>query len=602
MWQLTIKIGRHKGASWPISIWPIVIGRAETCDVIVRDPLVSREHCRVSETRAGVVVLQDLASTNTTLVNGEPVSTCELGIGDQLSVGSATFMVTKLGSPHATPLAALGRATTQRVVDAPAFREFVRARTDDASPSDVGQLHALYRFSVNLSAIQTEPDLAAEAAAFIEAQVTGATGIVVTRSESGGFDRVFSGAGAMHVQRVSALREMLNSPIADIEPILRGSSMRLHGQMTNIAPLCVRHETIGVLAALLPDEAPHDPEHVMRLLQCAARAAAPYLWVARNLTVPSPERTATPAEAEVRDVLVGCSESMTKVRATIGLVARAELPVLIQGETGTGKELVARMIHRLSARADAPFIAVNCAAIPDELFESEFFGHSKGAFTGATRDKAGLFREADGGILFLDEVADLSPAGQSRLLRVIELGTVRPVGGGSERQVDVWVLSATNRDLLEAVGAGRFRDDLYYRLAGIELHIPPLRDRAEDIPELVAHFTRGYASAASPVRSVFDRDATAYLAGLEWPGNVRELRNTVNRAMALSAGGPVPLEMLRGLVRQPRPLGASSTLEEVERAEMDRVLKLCEGHISDAARMLGMHRNTLARKIRQYGL
>ena len=240
----------------------------------------------------------------------------------------------------------------------------------------------------------------------------------------------------------------------------------------------------------------------------------------------------------VQELVVSQSPAMRDVLELASRVARHNTPVLITGESGTGKEVIARAIHRMSPRNERSFTAVNCGAIPEQLLESELFGHTKGAFPGATTDHAGLFELADGGTLFLDEVADVSSGLQAKILRVLEEGQVRRLGGRDSRKIDVRVLAATGRPVEQAVERGEFRSDLYYRLNVVRLHLPPLRERPEDIPELLTHFARQMAQRLGHPVSITPA-ALAALTHHSWPGNVRELRNTLERAAVLGVGGPL---------------------------------------------------------------
>src|SRR5829696_4480661 len=253
-------------------------------------------------------------------------------------------------------------------------------------------------------------------------------------------------------------------------------------------------------------------------------------------------------EIESRHQIVGRSFSLRQVLDRVEKVAPTDARVLVTGENGTGKELVARAIHRLSPRADKAFIEVNCAAIPSELIESELFGHLKGSFTGAHEDRAGKFELADGGTLFLDEIGDMSLQAQAKVLRALQEGIVTRVGGAKPITVDVRVLAATNKDLEEEIKGGRFREDLYYRLNVIPLHVPPLRERREDIAMLVRHFTETYAREANLRPKPFTDEALERMQRMDWPGNVRELRNTVERLMILASGATVAVDDVELLV------------------------------------------------------
>ncbi len=269
--------------------------------------------------------------------------------------------------------------------------------------------------------------------------------------------------------------------------------------------------------------------------------------------------------------LIGNSAAMHRIYELVGQVAATKTNVLISGESGTGKELVARAIHDQSERECAPFVAVNCAAIPENLLESELFGHVKGAFTGAVQNKAGLFETADGGTLFLDEVGELSPSLQVKLLRVIQDKTIRRVGGTSDRSVDVRLLAATNRHLDEEVAAGRFREDLYYRLNVIQVALPPLRERLDDVPLLVHHFIEKYSTELGKPISGASDEALDALLRYPFPGNVRELENIIERAVALSRGDWIDRDALAPGVLQP-PSEASSSRIPDEGADLDAML------------------------------
>jgi DNA-binding NtrC family response regulator len=296
---------------------------------------------------------------------------------------------------------------------------------------------------------------------------------------------------------------------------------------------------------------------------------------------------------------------MRALLATIAKVARSPLPVLVTGETGTGKELVARAVHEGSGRG--AFVPVNCAALPEHLLESELFGHERGAFTGADRAKRGLFEEAHEGTLFLDEVAELPAPLQPKLLRALEEGEIRRVGATRSVHVDVRLVAATNRDLDEEVAAGRFREDLFWRLNGLTLHVPPLRERPADIPLLIEHYLTRFTPAGTTAPRPTP-EASALLTTYPWPGNVRELRSVVERAATLAAGAPIGVEVLTDRVRDGGLLRSTVqeaarrnlSMREVERAYILEILRVSGGNKSRAAEILGLDRKTLYRKLLEY--
>lgn len=324
-----------------------------------------------------------------------------------------------------------------------------------------------------------------------------------------------------------------------------------------------------------------------------------------------------------RDAIIGRSERMEEIFRLVDRVAPARSTVLVTGESGTGKELVAKAIHEASPRADNPFVAVNCSNIPSELLESELFGHTKGAFTGAVAAKKGLFEVADSGSIFLDEIGDLRPEMQVRLLRVIQEREFTPIGDTTPTKVDVRIIAATNVDLKEAVKAGTFREDLYFRLSVVPIELPPLRQRKEDILPLAQHFVRKYnAENGRSVSDTFSPEVLSLLENYYYPGNVRELENVIERAVVIAATDEITVDCLRPEVRDPslafdlvkRSEGTSSEIdiargvnfyEEVKRFEIDlirRALDQTAGHQSRAAQLLGLNATTLNSKIKSYNI
>jgi two-component system response regulator HydG len=321
------------------------------------------------------------------------------------------------------------------------------------------------------------------------------------------------------------------------------------------------------------------------------------------------------------DGLVGNSGAIREVTRMVEAVAYSSATVLVHGESGTGKELVARALHARSPRRSQPFVALNCGALTETLLESELFGHVKGAFTGAQRDQKGLFEAADGGTIFLDEIGDIPPATQVRLLRVLQEGELKRVGAADAVRVDVRVIAATHRDLPKLVRAGRFREDLFYRLNVIAIPLPPLRERIEDVPLLAHHFLRRYAERLAKKVRTLAPEAVELLCGYRWPGNVRELENAIERAVVLCRGDTItPADLppaISGrtapLVRE-APAGADEAsflqlsyaaakeqaLRRFEKGYVDALMRACDSNISAAARKAGMDRSNFKRVLRKY--
>ena len=383
----------------------------------------------------------------------------------------------------------------------------------------------------------------------------------------------------------------LRMPGMDGLSVLR--ELRARGEMPPVAVLTAVPTAANTIEAMRLGAM----DHIAKPIGREALAAL----VARML----PAASAQPqVVADDSDELVGATPAMREVQKSVGLLADSDATVLITGETGTGKEVVARAIHRHGRRAAAAFVAVNCAAIPAGLLESQLFGHARGAFTGAVADAAGSIRAAHKGTLFLDEIGDMDLAMQAKLLRVLQERVVVPVGG-KPVSVDVRVLAATHRDLAAMVQAGTFREDLYWRLGVVPLHLPPLRDRLGDIVPLAEHFL-----AASGTGRTLSAEAAARLLGHRWPGNVRELRNAMERVGALGRRPLVGAEELGflGSITAPAPaedLLAGTLPEAVARLEaamIRRALDKSGGNRAEAARLLGIHRQLLYEKLRQHGI
>jgi DNA-binding NtrC family response regulator len=360
--------------------------------------------------------------------------------------------------------------------------------------------------------------------------------------------------------------------------------------------LAVRAAQLGVLEVLV---APVQGEDVARLVRRMTAGT-------EEVAIPLPPTRPAGNVGQVE--MIAQSPAMVSIYRQIATVAPSTATVLILGPSGAGKELAARAVHFHGPRAAQPFVAVNCAAIPENLLESELFGHEKGSFTGAIARKIGRFERASGGTLFLDEIADMSLVLQSKILRAVQEREIERVGGTESIPVDVRLIAATNRDLVQEIAQGRFREDLYYRLAVVTIRLPPLAERGDDLLLLTAHFLREFGRPyGKDIRCISGR-ALRMLQEHRWLGNVRELRNVIERAVLVADGDVLRADHLPEEWRSqssPTPTadsGVLPTLADVEARHIARVLSHVNGHVGEAARILGIHRNTLARKIREYSL
>lgn len=592
-YMLTARSGFTRGASWPLTDKALVVGRATDCDIVVQEGTVSRRHCQVRVHR-GDLVLEDLGSQNLALVNGEPVVERHLVPGDVIAVGSAVFQVATLENRPPTPPLEMNEpeTVTLRHAQLPFFRAQTAGRVD--LPHALTDYVALFQFSRALSLCKRQDTLMARARAFFEERFKPAELLMLTRrgNQWAGLDAVSTAPAD------ESLLEMME--LAETEGRTTLAPAALPDEVVVVAPLRAFQSPVGMLVMRFESERAPAVEDQLVLVAAMAEVLGPFLdAMARCERMARVNaRLAGLTHAEGR--MVGRGAAMMRLNEEIRAAGRAEVHVLLLGETGTGKELAARSIHEASRRAHRPYVVLNCAAVPAELFESELFGHARGAFTGATGNKPGLMEEADGGTLFLDEVGDLSPANQARILRAIEAGTFRRVGETQERRADVRVVAATNRPL---PGPG-FRDDLYHRLAGMVIELPALRARTADIELLARHFLDQLAAEDDALYRELDEDAMKYLQSRAWTGNVRELKNFVVRAAYQSRQTLITRESLVAGERTGRgatPKQAAETallpLEQVEHAHIRRALEHTGNNVSAAAKLLGISRSTLYNKL-----
>lgn len=605
---ITARAGILKGYTWIISEGSrLVVGREPSCDIVVEDPLVSRQHCEFYVDSRGIFV-RDLGSSNSTFVNGTPVRERRLGLGDDIGVGNVVFSVGILlekDGERQTNKIGRSSATKPLHIGVPVFID--RGPQDifeSGKPRTASELAELFSLARTLSQLGSKNELLVQLFKFIDNRfkpdlrcliqfTPGKENLEILPKESNS-----SILSSPSIQKI--LSEIKHHPKGVLFPErYLGKTGDTIIRNTLVAPIALGKDVFGAL--LVVGETPKHfyDENDVEYLLAIAHTVSPYLKAVEKIEQLEWENQRLLSGSMDFDPLIGESNAIKKIRILARDCAHSDLSVLILGETGTGKELVARMIHNLSHRSSKPMVIVNCAAIPDELFESELFGYEKGAFTGAHGTKKGLMEEADGSTLFLDEIGDLSLHHQARLLRAIETGTFRKVGSTVDIKVDVRVISATNKDLVKEVNEGRFRKDLFHRLNAFVIFIPPLRERKEDIPQLADHFLKKIKERLSIKPSGFSQEAIKWLCAQYWAGNVRELKNKVERASVIAKGELITPEDLES--ESPETLEEDfPTLEELEKKHIIEALKKTEGNVIRASELLGIGKSTLYRKIAEY--
>ncbi len=598
--------GSKQGLRLPLAS-RCLVGRSSEADLQLIDARASREHCRfdVDESRVWV---EDLGSQNGTFVNGEPiVARTPLAPGDEIAVGDSLLVLDGdwevLAAKYGEATLCLGPSRADSTV--------LRARAGDADGKGAAQLEALARQLADAADRQ-------EAAQAVLAALEGAFApdrAFVLSADAAGDVRPLCGKGqgaavsisrtVLQLVRQDGQAVLLDDAVADPE-MQKARSVVRHGlRSVMVAPVLGGGRALGFLHVDRTGPGLYSGEDLALLSAMAAVVALSEL---------AQPRAARPAPAPVGARLVGQHPAFREALRLMEAAARVDSSVLITGDSGTGKEELARELHARSARARGPFVAVNCGAIPESLAESALFGHCKGAFTGASANHEGYFEAADGGTLLLDEVAELAPAVQAKLLRALQERLFFRLGSTTARRSDVRVLSATHRDLEREVAAGRFREDLYFRLNVLRIRLPPLRERPEDIGPLAgALLARIAARLARPCPSLA-ASAEKALARWRWPGNARELGNVLERLLVLrEPDDSQPIdgdEVNAALGREPQaaapPPPEGDTLGDkiaaLERREIEAALRRARGVKSQAARALGLSRPTLDKKIADLGI
>jgi Nif-specific regulatory protein len=611
--------GPSEGAALRLDRTETSIGRDRRNRLVLADASVSPRHC-VIVCQRGQVTIRDLDPANQSFINGLPATTGRaLSAIDRIRIGNSTLGLTF------TPVEPSERV---RVTEqASGLRSLLVMRREDvfssnsppgsvASARPERDLAGLMRATAAISAVRGLVGLERPLIDLIADVVPLDRGAVILLRDR---EREVVAAVGTHARSGGARSLRVNRTVID-RVLNEGAGvvgvLRTGGTATTsvlAAPLVAFDHVLG--AIYLESDSPDEPfdENRLRLVMSIAAVAATALGYAQHAEALADENRRLQAELEVDHRIVGDSPAMRALFRRIGRVAPSDSTVLITGESGTGKELVARAIHGNSPRADRPFVAINCAAITETLLESELFGYEKGAFTGAVTQRKGKLEAADGGTVLLDEVGELSPALQAKLLRVLQEREFDRVGGTRPIAVDFRLLAATNRDLEQAIAAGTFRRDLYYRLNVVSLSVPPLRERREDVPLLVNDFIRRHAKQAKRRLTGVSDEALACLVSHDWPGNVRELENAIERALVLGTTPLIVPEDLPDAVAAHGATAARTLLRPgkvqfragIAQAKKNLIVDAfttAGGSYTSAARLLGLHPNYLHRLIRHLNL
>ena len=617
----------------------LTLGRAPTNHVVIHDERASRLHAEIIPTPTGWAI-RDLASRNGTFLGQTPLGAEHLlAPGDVFSIGRLEITYC-LGDPPATltGTAELEATSPARSADLERWQATIRhRRTHSGLLEAIGNTCELVprvgRAAADLCRLAFALGKAADAWAIARLALDSALqGAAATRGvvflpagiaggqstpASGGLEPFATTPADWH-DAATRLAGVITTVVETDEALLACDARPLDGSTTLSAPIRTGGRAIGVMHVEMPlagrEATPDDLEFLMAV--CDAVGVAIENLSAREILSSRLASTADENERLKRRLgeesrMVGASPVLDAIQRQISRVAATKATVLVRGESGVGKELVARAIHDASDRRNGPFVCMNCAALSETLLESELFGHEKGAFTGATERKAGKFETAHKGTLMLDEIGEMSPAIQAKFLRVLEGHPFERVGGSSRVQVDVRVVAATNRDLEQAVAAGEFRRDLYFRLKVVEILVPPLRKRPEDIEPLARHYLRRFTAEAGRRVHDFTPEALHALQTYHWPGNIRELRNVIERAVVLSTDEMIAAdELALSQLSSPGEPGRRSgeraasfvplTLDEMEQRHVQATLAAVGGNKTKAATMLGIERSTLDRKLARW--
>jgi Nif-specific regulatory protein len=616
--RLVAIAGKLQGTVLSITDTPAIIGRESTATLCLPDRSVSRKHSQI-ERDGDEFIVTDLDSLNGTFVNDVPVKRRNLEHGDRVRIGDSQFVF--LGNEDDVPSESSEvQFDDRRLVNG----STIQFRFNDALYLMARDLAALMKVSTTINAIHDLPELQKKLLEVMFEVVPARHGAILLAdsSEKEGeeefssvfaLDRIKGPDQSVQLNRTLArqvLRDGTSLLIGDCETAASFEQESLADARTSsvlCVPLIVTGRTLGVLYLDTDEPDVHFDSDHLQLASAVASIAAVAIENARHIEWLENENRRL-ADAGVEHSMVGESPVMQGVYQFIAKVAPTNASILILGESGTGKELVAQAIHQNSKRSGKPFIAVNCAALSETILESELFGHEKGAFTGALALRKGRLEVADGGTLFLDEIGELSPSLQVKLLRVLQEREFERVGGTRTIKVDIRLLTATNRNLEDLITQGLFRQDLFYRLNVLQLEMPPLRQRQEDIPLLAKYFAVKYGEKCNRKITGISLEAQQRLLNYDWPGNVRELENAIERAVVLGATDLILLEDLPEAILEtetrtmPAPTKYHEAVAATKKQIIIQAMDQTKGNYTEAAKLLGVHPNYLHRLIRNLNL
>ncbi len=636
--RLIVVAGPIKGSEIRVGESGLTIGREAANDVCLPDLSVSRRHCSI-EVNEGQLVLRDLESFNGCFVNGIPITERQLENNDRVVIGETHFLVVsdEMDEPSSFSAVELDEAITHTQETVQLRQEDIQYYRSEKVLSDLPSsarlardLNALFRISTAMSAIRSLDGLVRELFEQILAVVPAESGaILLARDQvadeqfeldrSFGWDRKTGAGRPVQISR-TVVRKVLHEGVSILSneapektPFDALASLTaLQTRSLLAVPVVIGERREGVIYLSTSDPASCFDEGHLRLVAAIAGIAAVAIENVRHLDWLESENRRLVEEINITHSMVGESPRLREVCQLIARVAPSDSTVLVYGESGTGKELAARAIHLNSLRAARPFVAINCGALNEGLLESELFGYEKGAFSGANIQKKGRLEVADGGTVFLDELGEMPPPLQVKLLRVLQEREFERVGGTKTIKTDIRLIGATNRDLEALIREGKFRKDLYFRLNVVTLNMPPLRERREDIPLLAKYFMSKYADKCNRAVKGITSEAGKCLLDYDWPGNVRELENVIERAVVLGTSDRIrpedlPEAILDSIHDTEISTGAAGTrfhevVKEAKKRTILDAIDKAQGSVTDAAKLLGVHPNYLHRLLRNLNL